>query len=87
MALLQPSDDDLRKIALLLQRVAGKDPDSITLSTRLIEDLYLESLDMMELMFEAEDEFGLTVEIPAEKLESIRTVGDLLDLLHPEDSN
>lgn len=87
MASLQPSDDDLRKIALLLQRVAGKDPDSITLSTRLIEDLYLESLDMMELMFEAEDEFGLTVEIPAEKLESIRTVGDLLDLLHPEDSN
>lgn len=80
------SDEHLRSIALLLQRVAGKDPDSITLSTRLIEDLNLESLEMMELLFEAEDEFGLTTEIPTERLESIKTIGDLLGLLLPESS-
>lgn len=76
-----PTDEGLEKLATLLHRVAGKDPATVLRSSRLIEDLNLESLEMIELLFEAEDEFGLKVEIPSENLAAIKTVDDLLNAL------
>jgi acyl carrier protein len=71
----------LEKLAKLLNQVTGKDPSTVLLSSRLKEDLDLDSLEMMELLFEAEDEFELKIEIPTESLADIKTVEDLLDLL------
>jgi acyl carrier protein len=39
---------------------------------------------MMELLFEAEEEFGLKIEIPTESLADIKTVEDLLNALQPK---
>ena len=80
----QHSEESLEKLTKLLNRVAGKDPSTIRLSSRLNEDLELESLEMMELLFEAEDEFGLKIEIPTESLADIKTVEDLLNALQPK---
>ncbi|MCX5968514.1 MAG: acyl carrier protein [Cyanobacteria bacterium] len=80
----QHSEESLEKLTKLLNRVAGKDPSTIRLSSRLNEDLELESLEMMELLFEAEDEFGLKIEIPTESLADIKTVEDMLNALQPK---
>lgn len=55
------------------------DPDKITLETRLEEDLEADSLDLVELAMALEEE--LSLEIPDEELEGIRTVGDAVDFI------
>jgi acyl carrier protein len=55
------------------------DPDTIKLETRLEEDLEADSLDLVELAMSLEEE--LSLEIPDEELEGIRTVGDAVDFV------
>jgi acyl carrier protein len=55
------------------------DPDGIKLETRLEEDLEADSLDLVELAMSLEEE--LSLEIPDEELEGIRTVGDAVDFV------
>ena len=50
--------------------------DTIKLESSFIDDLNLDSLDMVELMMKMEDEFGL--EIPDEDTENLKTVQDVL---------
>ena len=50
--------------------------DEITISSRLSEDLYADSLDMMEIALLIEEEFDL--EIPDDAFDTIETVGDLV---------
>ena len=70
--------DELRG---LLAMLSGKDLSLVTRSSRLREDLDLDSLGMMELLFEAEDLFQLSIELPMEELVNLVTVGDLQDAL------
>jgi acyl carrier protein len=55
------------------------DPATIKLETRLEEDLEADSLDLVELAMSLEEE--LSLEIPDEELEGIRTVGDAVDFV------
>jgi acyl carrier protein len=55
------------------------DPGTIALETRLEEDLEADSLDLVELAMALEEE--LSLEIPDEELEGIRTVGDAVDFI------
>jgi acyl carrier protein len=55
------------------------DPDTIKLETRLEEDLEADSLDLVELAMALEEE--LSLEIPDEELEGIRTVGDAVEFI------
>ena len=55
------------------------DPETIKLETRLEEDLEADSLDLVELAMSLEEE--LSLEIPDEELEGIRTVGDAVDFV------
>jgi acyl carrier protein len=55
------------------------EPDKIELTTRLEEDLEADSLDLVELAMSLEEE--LSLEIPDEELEGIRTVGDAVDFI------
>lgn len=52
------------------------DSDEITEETNFKKDLGVDSLDLFELVSNAEDEFG--IEISSEELESIETVGDFV---------
>ncbi len=64
------------KIRGALGRELKRDPKTITLEQRLGEDLGVNSLDAIELMFRVEEEFD--VEIPDADLPALRTVGDLV---------
>ncbi|MGH8875659.1 MAG: acyl carrier protein, partial [Acidimicrobiia bacterium] len=53
--------------------------DKITMEADFETDLEVDSLGVVELLMALEDEFG--VKIPDEEAESIRTVGDALDVV------
>jgi acyl carrier protein len=55
------------------------EPSDIKLETRLEEDLEADSLDLVELAMALEEE--LSLEIPDEDLEGIRTVGDAVEFV------
>lgn len=55
------------------------EPGDIKLETRLEEDLEADSLDLVELAMALEEE--LSLEIPDEELEGIRTVGDAVEFI------
>lgn len=55
------------------------EPGTITLDTRLEEDLEADSLDLVELAMALEEE--LSLEIPDDDLEGIRTVGDAVEFV------
>lgn len=67
------------KIRSALARELKRDPQTITLQQSLREDLGLNSLDAIELMFKVEEEFD--IEIPDPDLQKLRTVGDLVSYL------
>lgn len=53
--------------------------EEITEATSFKEDLGADSLDLFELVMALEEEYS--VEIPAEDLESLTTVGQVMDYL------
>ncbi len=53
-----------------------KDAETITMDTAFQDDLDADSLDLVDLSMELEDQFGIS-EIQDEDVEQIRTVGDL----------
>lgn len=55
------------------------DAETITLETSFKDDLGADSLDLFELVMALEDEYG--VEIPAEELAELTTVGSVVDYL------
>ncbi|MBR2338215.1 MAG: acyl carrier protein, partial [Clostridia bacterium] len=52
------------------------DPETITPTSSLIDDLHADSLDIVELVMDMEQEFD--VEIPDEEIEKMRTVADVV---------
>ncbi len=55
------------------------DADSIGMETSFKDDLGADSLDLFELVMALEEEYG--IEIPAEELTDIETVGDVVEYL------
>ena len=53
--------------------------DTITEASKFKEDLGADSLDLFELVMALEDEYS--VEIPAEDLEKLTSVGEVMDYL------
>ena len=53
--------------------------DEITETTSFKEDLGADSLDLFELVTNLEEEYN--IEIPAEELEKLTTVGKVIDYL------
>ncbi len=52
------------------------DPDTITEETRLVEDLKADSANIMVMIMDLEDKFGITVE--DDQIMKLRTVGDVV---------
>ena len=55
------------------------DGETIGLDTSFKDDLGADSLDLFELVMALEEEYGL--EIPAEDLSDVETVGDIIEYL------
>lgn len=69
----------LEKLQELISNQCNCEPESVVLSARFKEDLNADSLDLFELVMALEDEYG--VEIPADDLEKLLTVQDVMDYL------
>ena len=69
----------LEKMKEIIAEQLNCDAESITLETSFKEDLGADSLDLFELVMALEDEYS--VEIPAEDLEQLATVGDVMNYL------
>ena len=56
------------------------DPETVTLETNLIDDLGADSLDVVELIMELEDEFGITIsDEAAAELYTVQRIVDYLE--------
>ena len=69
----------LEKMKEMIADQLGIDAEEVTPEQSLKEDLNADSLDLFELVTNLEDEYE--IEIPAEDLESMVTVQDVLDYL------
>ena len=69
----------LEKMKEIIADQLSVDADSITEASSFKEDLGADSLDLFELVMALEDEYN--VEIPAEELTDLNTVGDVIDYL------
>ena len=69
----------LEKMKEIIADQLSVDADSITQASSFKEDLGADSLDLFELVMALEDEYS--VEIPAEDLENLTTVGQVMDYL------
>lgn len=66
----------LEKVKMILANQFDAPEDTITPETNIQEDLGADSLDVVDMLMSLEDEFD--VEIPDEKIETMRTVADVV---------
>jgi len=67
------------EIKTIVAENLGVEEDSITMESSFKDDLKADSLDLFELTMALEEEYD--TEIPAEELEDIETVGDVIEYL------
>ncbi len=69
----------LDKITAMLAEQLGIPASKITSESRIVDDLGADSLDVVELLMQLEDQTGKT--IPDDKVSTIKTVGDIVKIL------
>ena len=69
----------LEKMREIIAEQLNCDGETIGLDTSVKDDMGAESLDLFELVMALEEEYGL--EIPAEELSDVETVGDIIEYL------
>ncbi|MCI7097705.1 MAG: acyl carrier protein [Lachnospiraceae bacterium] len=69
----------LEKITELLVDQLGVDASDVKGDTSFKDDLGADSLDLFEMVMNLEEEYG--IEVPAEELENIETVNDMIEYL------
>ena len=67
------------KVKKLLAEQLNIKPDTITLKSKVVEDLGADSLDVVEMLMVLEDEFNVTVS--DEESLNLKTVGDIVNLI------
>lgn len=72
--------DDVQKdiIRLLGEKIEGD--LTLTPETNIVADTGLDSVSVMDFVFELEDEFGITV--PLDRISDVKTVGQLAEAIH-----
>lgn len=71
------------KVISIVSEVLGIGREEIT-SADTFDDLYADSLDLVEIIIECEKEFGYP--ITDDKVQNLKTVGDLVDLIKDLDN-
>lgn len=67
------------KIRKILCEQLDIEEDTVSMESNIAEDLGADSMDVVDLIMSIEDEFE--VEVPDEKIESIKTVGDVVNYI------
>ncbi|HID06286.1 MAG TPA: acyl carrier protein [Armatimonadetes bacterium] len=73
------TDELFEKVRDIIVKQLSVSPDEVTVDAAFVEDLHADSLDVVELIMQIEEQFG--IEIPEEDAENIRTVGDAVEYL------
>ena len=71
--------DTFEKVASLLSEQLGVDKAEITPDSDVVKDLGADSLDVVQMLMELEDQFGITV--PEEEATEIKTVADIIKII------
>jgi acyl carrier protein len=67
------------KVRDIIAKQLDIEASTISMSSRLIDDLKADSLDIVELIMDLEQEFN--IEIPDEELPKVQTVADIVGFL------
>ena len=67
------------RVATIISNQLDVERDKVLPATNFINDLGADSLDIVELVMELEEEFGIS--IPDEDAEKIKTVGEAVDYI------
>lgn len=67
------------KVRDIIAKQLDIEADTIKMESRLIDDLKADSLDIVELIMDLEQEFN--IEIPDEELPKVQTVADIVGYL------
>ena len=74
------SDEEINdRVTNIISNQLDVEKDKVKLETNFINDLGADSLDIVELVMELEEEFDMS--IPDEDAEKIRTVGGAVDYI------
>lgn len=73
------------KVIAIVSEQLGVPVEEINRGSSFVDDLKADSLDVVELVMEFEDTFGIT--IPDDDYEKIRTVGDAIDYIEEKKRN
>ena len=67
------------KVQALLAEQFDISADKITPQSEVVKDLGADSLDVVELLMQLEEEFGIT--LPDSEMENLKTVQDIVDMM------
>ncbi|HVB65342.1 MAG TPA: acyl carrier protein [Nitrolancea sp.] len=73
------SSSVFERVQNVVSEQLGVDLEKVTMEAEFVQDLNADSLDLVELIMQLEEEFG--VEISDEQAESIVTVGDAFEFI------
>lgn len=74
------STEEIRtQLAEIVNDLAGTAVEDVQLEKSFVDDLGVDSLSMVEIIYECEDRFG--VEIPDEDAKNLKTVGDAVSYI------
>ena len=71
------SEETTKKVIDIISKQLEIEPDKIKPETNLKDDLNLDSLDMIEVVYEVEDHFD--VQIPEDSIKDIQTFQQVVD--------
>ncbi len=71
--------EEFEKVKAVIVEQLGVDESTVTMEASFVDDLGADSLDIVELIMGLETEFD--IEIPDEKAEGIKTVGDAVNYI------
>lgn len=70
---------EMEKLKKIIAEVLGADPAEIGENTRFVEDLAADSLDILEIIMQIQDVFG--IEVPQEEAINVKTVGEAANMI------